>query len=551
VYTPAAIARTLVDLSLGPLVQDESICRDRRASLRVLDPACGEGVFLEAAFDVLLAARRGDNKGHSAREIVEKNLFGVDVDKASVEATRRALLLRAGGEARLEETIKQGNSVVSDREVDALAMEWGGDAFDVVIGNPPYVRHELLLKSKAHLKRHYQAYHGMADLFVYFFERGLSLLKPGGRLAFIVTNKWLKAGYAEPLRKLLAKEARIESIIDFGHAPIFPDADTFPCIVTLAKARGKALYVTKYPREKLGEGDVLGYVERHRYEVPQHRLGAAPWSLEPPAIEALMAKIREKGVPLAEIAGTKGYRGIVTGYNEAFVLDKATRERILGEDPGSGEIIKPFLRGRDVKRWAVQKREEWLIFARRGIDIEAYPAVKRHLLSFKDGLEKRKNGTYQWFELQDAIDYYRLLEQPKIVYQEIQFHPAYALETSGMFPSNKVFFLPTADPWILAVLNSPLIWWYSWRYLPHMKDDTLSPVGEKMRVLPIAAPPAEAREMAWQAVKRLGVLEKNAEEAKALEGRLSAMVNRAYGLTDEEEKLVWETAPPRMPTLER
>ncbi|MFM6395456.1 MAG: Eco57I restriction-modification methylase domain-containing protein, partial [Planktothrix sp.] len=107
--------------------------------------------------------------------------------------------------------------------------------FDVVIGNPPYVRQELLSSIKPYLKDHYQSYNGVADLYAYFYEKGLNILKPAGKLSYIVTNKWLKAGYGEPLRRFFIENSIFEQIIDFGHAPIFEDADTFPCIISVYK----------------------------------------------------------------------------------------------------------------------------------------------------------------------------------------------------------------------------------------------------------------------------------------------------------------------------
>src|SRR5207302_5608235 len=140
----------------------------------------------------------------------------------------------------LSANILCGNSVVDDPNVDPRAFDWkahfpqvferGG--FDAVVGNPPYVRQERLGPIKPHLEKTYRAYHGMADLYVYFYERGLNLLKPGGRLAFVVTNKWMKAGYGEPLRRLFAEDAWVESVVDFGHAKqFFKDADVFPCFL--------------------------------------------------------------------------------------------------------------------------------------------------------------------------------------------------------------------------------------------------------------------------------------------------------------------------------
>ncbi len=307
--------------------------REEIKQIRVLDLSCGSGAFLIAAFDAL--SREYDrvngelaelNKGQATifdltKTVLNNNLFGVDVNAESVEITKLSLWLKTAESGRkltyLDSNVKWGNSIVKDPILDVLAFDWKtGDyvksvfdpptapeaaeinarwreGFDVVIGNPPYVRQELLGKIKEHLKDTYRAYDGMADLFVYFFERGLSVLKPGGRLGFIVANKWLRSGYAESLRGILAKETLVETIVDFGHAPIFPDADTFPCVVTLAKERDAHtavphdVDVTMFPREELEANAIPEYVMRHRYQVPQARLSAEAWSLEPPLAEAL------------------------------------------------------------------------------------------------------------------------------------------------------------------------------------------------------------------------------------------------------------------------
>ncbi len=281
----------------------------------------------------------------------------------------------------------------------------------------------------------------------------------------------------------------------------------FPCIVVLEKPEDPAdaangeVRVVEFPRTALGEGvDLAGYVRDHAHIVPKKRFGATAWSLETSAVDDLMSKVRERGVPLAEYAGVKPYRGVLTGLNEAFLIDTAAKERLVREDPRSAEVIKPYLRGQDIKRWSPEWRGLWMIFARRGIDIDAYPAVKRHLEQFRERLEPRpkdwsggrwpgrKPGSYKWYEIQDSVDYWQLFEQPKILYQEIQFHPRYSSDSTGVLMNAKVFILPSDDPWIIAVLNSPLMWWHNWRYLPHMKDEALSPVGALMEKLPIAPP---------------------------------------------------------------
>ncbi len=314
---------------------------------------------------------------------------------------------------------------------------------------------------------------------MYFYQQGLRLLRRGGRMSYIVTNKWLRAGYGEPLRAYFAGEDALEEIIDFGHAPIFPDADVFPCIVVLRKPKPgengaeSQVRVAEFPREALGSIGIEDYAVRHGHTVPRKRFGKSAWSLESAAVDDLMAKIRDRGVPLAEFAGVKPLYGIKTGLNEAFLIDTPAKERLVREDPRSAEVIKPYLRGQDIKRWSPEWDGLWMIFARRGIDIDAYPAVKRHLEQFRERLEPkprgwsggrwpgRKSGSYKWYEIQDSVDYWQMFEQPKITYQEIQTYSAFGYDNVSYYGNNKVFILPTDSKYLLAVLNSSLMWWHN------------------------------------------------------------------------------------------
>jgi len=447
------------------------------------------------------------------------------LSKSGFEVPQYAAILNAAreqaGRSRFFHWDLEFPEVFFDRHGQPL-----GDAagFDAVIGNPPYVRQEQLAPLKPYLQEAYaETYHGAADLYVYFYQQGLRLLQRGGRMSYIVTNKWLRAGYGEPLRAFFAAQSAIEEIIDFGHAPIFEDADVFPCIIVLKKPAAddngqiteQQVRVTAFPREALKLVQLGGYVQKYSHPVPQHRFTGAPWSLETSDTDDLMAKIKRAGVPLVELASVKPYRGVLTGLNEAFLIDTPTKEQLTREDPRSAEIIRPYLRGQDIKRWSPEWDGLWLIFARRGINIDLYPAIKRHLLQFQEQLEPkpnnwhdgkwpgRKQGSYQWYEIQDSVDYWRLFEQPKLLYQEIQFHPSYSFDAQGYFANNKGFLLPKADYYVLAVLNSPLMWWHNWRYLPHMKDEALSPVGDLMVNLPIAPPTDTTRAEVEPAVERL------------------------------------------------
>lgn len=601
-YTPAFVTRYIVEQTLGRVFEDrwEAVVsakkisdrskegsaawtavyeayREELKTIRVLDLSCGSGAFLVAAFHALSreyervdAALAALNEGQVplfdlTKTVLDNNIFGVDLNAESVEITKLSLWLETAERGRkltcLDGNIKWGNSIVTDPMLDPFAFDWNIDArwregFDVVLGNPPYVRQERLKGIKEHLEKEYKTYHGMADLFVYFFERGLSVLKEGGRLGFIVTNKWLKSGYGEPLRRLLAKDTTVESIVDFGHAPIFPDADTFPCIVTLAKRAPAAeaaheVFVTRVPRGELSSSEVPGYVARHRYPVPRARLDAAPWSLEPPTLDALRTKIHKNGAPLSSVLGDTPYCGLKIGFNEAFLIDDQTQRQILEKNPSSAALLRKYLRGQDIDRWSAQWNDRWLISIESSNDREwpwegssteaaearfasEHPAIHAHLKPHEEALRKRTDKGKFWWELR-ACAYYESFASPKILYQEIQFHPAYALDTSGLFVTNKVFFLPSSDRWLLAVLNSPLMWWYCWRYLPHMKDETLSPVGAKMVDLPIAAPPSRAtRDQAEPMVDALIALKKADDDTRA--AVLDAL-RMQYAVTEPGNKL--------------
>lgn len=397
--------------------------------------------------------------------------------------------------------------------------------FHAVLGNPPYVRHELLGATKPALKRAFSTYDGYADLYIYFYEQGFKILAPGGRLSYVVTNKWLRAGYAEQLRDLFASKTWVEVVADFGHAKkFFPDADVFPSVIVVRKPSPGVTEPTQttvcaIPRDDVPEKHLDEAVAHASYPLPRSHFTKDNWIIEPPAVVALFNKIKATGIPLAEKVGTSPMYGVKTGFNRAFLIDAATRNRLVAEHGSADEIIKPYLRGQDVARWQCADNGLWMIFARRGIDINAYPSVKRHLEGYKSRLQPRpdnwkpsragekwsgrKKGTYAWYELQDAVDYWQAFSKPKIIYKVIQFYASYAFDTHGRLGNDKTFIIPTEDLSLLAILNSPLMWWFNWRHLTHLKDEALSPMGYKMERLPIAQLAPANVESATGLVRRL------------------------------------------------
>ena len=185
--------------------------------------------------------------------------------------------------------------------------------FDAVIGNPPYVRQEQIRSLKPALRKAYRAFDGVADLYVYFYELGLRLLRPGGRLSYVVTNKWLRAGYAEELRGLLSSEGWLEAVADFGHAKkFFPGADVFPCVIVVRRPDGaeppEETEVCQIPRDVVRLDRVSQDVSDKAFPLPRASFTRQGWQLDPPEVAALMDKIRRAGVPLEEYAGVSSHR---------------------------------------------------------------------------------------------------------------------------------------------------------------------------------------------------------------------------------------------------
>ncbi len=440
---------------------------------------------------------------YERKRILQNNIYGVDIDPQAVEVTKLSLLLKVlEGESHeevqtllrfsneralpdLDSNIKCGNSLVGPDiyEVRTLdpeqrtrinAFDWatefpeimGSGGFDVVIGNPPYVRQEILGGLKEYFQSRYEVYHGIADLYAYFIERGVSLLRMGGLFSYIVSNKWMRANYGKPLRAWL-KGLHIEEIVDFGDLPVFEKATTYPCILRISKeAAHERFMVTQV--KTLSFSSLRDYVEQNQYEVKQLNLDDSGWALVDESTQSLLSKISASGVPLGEYVNGKVYRGILTGLNEAFVIDKATKERLILEDARSAELIKPFLAGRDIKRYQQPKSDKYLIFTRHGVNITDYPAIKQYLSQFKerlmpkprdwkgDGWKGRKPGTYQWYEIQDTIDYYEEFEKPKIIIPAIVQSASYAFDINKIYSNDKTSIIPTDDLYLIGILNSKI-----------------------------------------------------------------------------------------------
>lgn len=438
---------------------------------------------------------------------------------------------------------------------DPLWMFQLRDGFDIVIGNPPYVRQEKITEQKPVLQAHYGgkdkkgvplgSYAGTADLFVYFIERGVRLLKPGGAFAYITSNKWYRAKYGENLRHWFNVNARIHTLIDFGDADVF-DAIAYPTILLAERREETRRGPTSVEQFRALNWQDLSETARIEsfpdlvrtsgFDMPQTALTKGGWQIEPTLKRDLLARIRAAGVPLSDYVERRFYYGIKTGFNDAFVIPGEVRDELIADDPKSAEIIKPFLRGRDVKRWRVQPQDLWLIFTRRGTDIDCYPAIRRYLEQFREALEPkprdwsgpawkgRKAGSYEWFEIQDNVAYWREFEGPKIVYPDIYEHQSFAWDETGSYGANTCYFIPTTERWMCGILNSKVIEWYYRQVSNAIRGGYLRAFSDIMQHVPIVRASSSQRSIIDSVVAALCV----DPRAAALEQLLNGLVYELY-----------------------
>jgi hypothetical protein len=321
------------------------------------------------------------------------------------------------------------------------------------------VRMELLKEIKPWLEQHYEVVSDRADLYAYFFELGHKLLKSGGRLGYISSSTFFKTGSGEPLRRFLAEQATLEKIVDFGDLQVFEGVTTYPAIVVLRKAQPQAetslaiLTLRESPPENLDQ-----YFAQEHGTMLQMHLSESSWQLEDDNLTWLRQKMIAGRKTIKEVYGSPLY-GIKTGLMDAFVIDAQTQKQLIKEDHKSMALLKPFLGGKDTKKWHIQPRSLWMIYIPKNkIDINDYPAVKNWLLPFKEKLENRATKQ-EWYELQQAqLAYYTAFENPKIFYPDISNTPKFSLDTNKYFSETTLFFIPNADRHLLGLLNSSSIW---------------------------------------------------------------------------------------------
>lgn len=533
-YTPAPIARHITELTVGPLLEglDVEPLRDGPARLRIVDPSCGSGTFLLVAYERLmdwyLESFRQD-PGHWTKQstppiredgaggwrlttaekksILLRHIFGVDLDPRAVEVTKLSLLLKVlEGESQesvdrqielfheralpdLDANVKCGNSLVHPAYVvsgpgkdlsaaDRAAINpfnWDEEfpeafaegGFDAVIGNPPWLMAGYHVKPVLpHFASAYSTARGKYDMYYLFIEKSLELVNAHGRVGLIVPNKFFHTRAARELRGLLSQSKRLERVLDFGEEQVFARATNYSAIVILGSAEEASVSFERVRRD-------LNVLEK--FVVDADALSAAPWHFDPAPRRERHQRVSDGSQPLKEFVTHFG-NGVQTGADRILLVSPATAEE-LGLEP---QLMRPFLRGRDVRRYGLRKPRGLVIFPYRAAgalhvllsesELQEYPAIYAYLLGHRKALDQRT-----WFgksatELSGAWYGLMYVDRPAAFQAGHLVTPSLALKTNFAMGDGSPFATGTAGVtsatvkgetdeayFLMAVLNSNLV----------------------------------------------------------------------------------------------
>ncbi|MDO8513926.1 MAG: TaqI-like C-terminal specificity domain-containing protein [bacterium] len=423
--------------------------------------------------------------------------------------------------------------------------------FDVVIANPPYIRQEEI-KYKEFLLNQYgpnttcDVYSGRADLFVYFYAKSFLLLKAGGVVAFISSDKFTTRGYAQKLRSFLRDKTTILSIIDFGERPIF-EATVETCIFLAEK---RAPRNSSFIFLEIGSRDeVQNLVTTSSVagiKIKQENLGIDSWVLVEKSHQDLIDKLSHKSKPLGDYVSNKIFSGIKTGKNDVFIIDEQTRDELIKADPKSAEIIKRWLVGNDIGNWTVDWANKYVIFVSKTTKISDYGAIHNHLRLHKDALTQRAAiDPSRWYELQQPqTGIFKYFEEPKIIYQNVSRYYKFAYDDCGFYLDMNLFFIPGSDMYLLGVLSSKCLQYFAHKLTNTIPGGFLVMKTMYVKKFPIPLLDSDTKKAiavnVELLVKQILLAKKSNPETdtSALEAEIDQLVYKLYDLTPKEIEIV-------------
>ncbi|EPT2005918.1 class I SAM-dependent DNA methyltransferase [Campylobacter coli] len=513
-------------------------------------------------------------KGLSKEGILFKKELSLDEQKKAIESFYKIKAQRAKIDYEMSGEEFENSFEWRFEFPEILDDDGNFKGFDLIIGNPPYIRQEEIKELKPNLAKNYKVYKGTSDIYTYFYELGFNILKSNGVLSFITSNKYTRAGYGEALREFLLKNVSILDYIDLNGIKVFDSATVDTSILSFEKLKSK---VSSFRYLALDNENLkaCGYsidLCKDFKELSQKSLSKENFTFSDESTNSLKAKIERIGTPLKEWQGLNIYRGILTGYNEAFIISTEKRNEILenckdeAEKERTAKLIRKMLRGRDIKRYSYEWAGLWVIFIpwhfpnvekpktmlENEQDLkEQYPSLYKHLLSHKERLSKRnKEETgirYEWYCLQRwGANYYQEFEREKIGWQRITQEPSFILEKEYILLDSMAFMVANSKnelKYLLGFLNSNLIFYY-FKNIGHLYSDKgflLS--NQYVEKFPIPKINSKNQNLADELINLADEILKAKEQDKnantqELENKINSLVYKLYNLNEEEIKII-------------
>jgi type II restriction/modification system DNA methylase subunit YeeA len=488
----------------------------------------------------LLAESEDDKK---ARETTEKSLKKeINKLKNDIEDEKNNVIYRNAFEWRFE------FPEVLNKKGDFIG-------FDLIIGNPPYIRQEEFSALKPFLETKYKIYNGMADLLTYFVELAHNILGDKGVFQFIISNKFTRANYGKKMRNFLVSNTNLTHFIDFSGVAVFDEATVDACILGFVKKSAKNqdnysnLLYANINNDPLVKENFNSYLATVKQDFLQTNLSENSWSFESQDVLKIKAKIEAQGIPLKDWDISIS-RGVVTGFNEAFIINGEKRQELINQDSKSADIIKPLLRGRDIQKYYPNFQDLYLIttFPTKKYNIDDFPAIKEYLLTFGKRLEQsgkkgsRKKTNNKWFETSDNIAYWQDFEKPKIIYPNMTKFLYFMIDLEDNYYHNDKSFHLVSDHifWLVSFFNSNLFKYCFRDNFPELLGGTreLRKVFfEQISVKKVS----NKEEKPFIKIVTEILAEKKANpqaDTSELEREIDLLVYKLYGLTEEEIKII-------------
>ncbi len=426
--------------------------------------------------------------------------------------------------------------------------------FDIVIGNPPYIQLQKSIDDSGmklgdlYIKEGFKTFAKTGDIYCLFYEKGYNLLRNGGTLAFITSNKWMRAGYGEKLRGFLAENTNPIKLIDFGGQKIFESATVDVNILVYVKEKNKGSTFACTIKEDC-TNNLSVYIELH--SSPNKFDTTDSWTILSKIENSIRMKIQKKGLPLANWDISINY-GIKTGLNNAFIISSQKKEELIQADPKSAELIRPILRGKDIQRYGFKFADQWLIatFPSKKYDINKYPAIKEYLLSF--GVERleqtgkshvvngqlvkaRKKTNNKWFETQDSIKYWDVFFKQKIIYPNMTKYLPFYLDDKGFFTNQKCFILSGQKlGFLTAFFNSKLFKFCFRDSFPQLQGGTRELSKIFFEKIPVITVDEETDTLFQNLVNVIQEIKSSNGDSSEEEDTINKMIYDLYQVTNEE-----------------